>query len=311
MNKKTLIILLGIFIILGAASTYSWWGQYFNFNNKKPFSNSGLNFSTFTKKTTEKIYITKSGEEEKIIEKKSGVWKVNGFDASQEEIDDFFVVLPGLVVESLVSKNPKNHKNFGVAEENGIHLALTQNGAETTFIIGNSAATFNSFYIKIKGSNNVYKMSGMLRYKLTMSVAAWRDKTIIRIPKQAIQKIEVVSNTKPLILAKNEGSWIAERLGKTSHLDETTLNSLFSSINPLKASGFLNEQEQKEFQDASKQTAIRIFGNNQAIIAEITMLKKENEWWAAKVNEQDGFYKIPSYKLSNIFLTDEEIFEEK
>ena len=310
MSKKTLIILLGIFIILIIVSTYSWWGQYFNFDNKKSFSNSELNFSAFTEKTTEKISITKSGEEKKIIEKKAGIWKVNGFDASQEEINDFFSVLSGLVVESLVSKNPENHKNFGATEEDGTHLVLTQNGVETSFIIGNQATTFNSFYIKTKENNNVYKMSGMLRDKLTMSVTAWRDKTIVRIPKETIQKIEVVSDTKPLILAKNEGMWIAERLGKTSHLDETTLNSLFASIDPLKASGFLNEQEQKEFQDASKQTAIRIFGDNKTIIAEITMLKKENEWWA-KINGQDSFYKIPLYKLSNIFLTDEEIFKEK
>lgn len=306
MNKKTLFILLGIFVILGIAASSSMWGEYLNVG-KKSSSNAELNFSEFSESTTDKISIAKNSEEEIIISKENSVWVISGFDADQRKIDDFFETLASLNIESLVSKNPENHSNFDVTVESGFILTITSNNTNSSFIIGKQGATFSSFYIKAKESDNVYEVSGNLRDKLSQSITAWRDKTVVKIPKETIQKIEVVSKTDPLVVANNDGAWNAERFDKTVTLDESTANRLLAALNPLEASGFLNEEEQKKFRAEKNTITIRIFGSSETIIAEISLFEKESDWWAM-VKGQDIFYKIPSYKLSSVFLADEEIF---
>lgn len=307
MSKKTLIILLGIFIILGIAASYSWWGQYAGITEKS-YTNTELNFSAFAENTTNKIVITKEGEEEKTITKENGTWKVNGFDASQEEIEDFFSSLSELSIESLVSKNSENHASFEVTEESGTALVIEKGGLTSIFIIGKRGATFSSFYARTKESDNVYEVSGELRDKFSQSVTAWRDKTVVNIPKETIQKIEIVSKTSPLIAVKSEEAWNVERFGKKATPEETAINQLVGAFSPLEASGFLSEEEQKEFQIAKDKTIIRIFGSSETRIAEINLFEKDSDWWAG-VDGKEVFYKIPSYKLSSIFLTDEEIFD--
>lgn len=309
MNKKTLLILFGIFIVLGIAASYSWWGLYIGIAEKS-YTDTELNFSAFTENTTNKIAITKSGEEEKTITKENGTWKVNGFSASQKEIEDFFSALSELSVESLVSKNSENHANFEVTEESGTMLVMEKDGLISTFIIGKRGATFSSFYIKTKKSDNVYEVSGTLKDKLSQSITAWRDKTIVNIPKERIQKIEIISKKDPLVITKSEAIWSAERLGKTAILDETTANRLLAALNPLEATSFLNEEEQKEFNETKDKTIIRVSGDGEKNLATINLFEKNNEWWG-QVGEETVFYKIPSYKLSDIFLRDENIFKTK
>lgn len=306
MNKKTLIILFGIFIILVIAATYSWWGQYLNIGNTSS-QNTELNFSAFSESTTDKISIAKNGEEEKNISKEGGKWMINGFDADQKEIDDFFEKLSSLKVQSLVSKNPENHSNFDVTEQNGFTLTITSGNTDFSFVIGKRGTTFNSFYVKAKDSDNVYKVSGSLREKLSQSVTAWRDKIVVNIPRDKIQKIEIASQEDILTVAKDENGWKAEKSGKTATLDETTANRLLAAFNPMEASGFLNEDGKKEFQDAKDKTIIRVFGDNGETMAEINLLEKESEWWL-QAKGKEIFYKIPTYKLSDIFLKDDEIF---
>lgn len=306
MNKNTLLILLGIFVTLSIAASSPWWEKYLNIGKKSSSNNIELDLSTFNKNVTDKISITKNEEEEKIITKQNNLWKINDFDASQEEIDNFFETLQSLKVKSLVSKNPDNYKNFGVTDKDGFILTLTSNNNDTIFIIGKQGTTFNSFYAKTKESNNVYEVLGDLRDKLSQSITTWRNKTIVTIPQESIQKIEIASKDNPLTIIKNQNTWNAEKSGQTATLDEPTTTRLLSALNPLEASGFLNEKEQQEFQDAKEKTIIRVFGNDGETIAEITLLEKKNEWWA-QVTGKEIFYKIPTYKLSDILLIDEKI----
>jgi len=306
MNKKTLIILFVIFIFLGVVASFSWWSKCLRLD-KKTIIDTELSFSMFTKGATSKISILKEGEEEKIIKKENGLWKINGFDASQKAIDDFFKALSELSIKSLVSRNPENHANFEIDEKNGITLTMVKDNIISTFIIGRQSTTFNSFYAKIKGGNNVYEVSGMLRDKLLQSVTFWRDKIIVNVPREIIQKIEVVSDTNPLTVTKNKDIWTAKRFDKTAILDEATANRLIATFNPLEASGFLNEEKQKEFQNAKDKIIIFIYGSDNKPLAEINLFEKDDEWWG-QVDGKDIFYTISPYKFSDVLLKDEDIF---
>lgn len=306
MSKKTLSILFGIFVVLAIAASSSWWGKYLNVGRRAV--NADLNFSVITAATTDKISISKKGEEEKILEKKSGLWKINDFDASQKEIDDFFKSLSDLEIKSLASKNPENHKNFGVTEEDGVVISFYQSNAISTFILGKRGDSYNSFYAKKKGSQNVYLVFGSLIDKLSRNISAWRDKTVAAIQKETIQKIEIASKTYPLGIVKEGEKWTAKSSDKTKALDDTTINRLFAALNPLEATDFLNSEEQKEFKKKDKDV-LRIIGNDNQKIFQMDLYRKDSDWWA-QVEGREVYYKIASYKLSDIILS-KDIFNEK
>lgn len=93
--------------------------------------------------------------------------------------------------------------------------------------------------------------------------------------------IEVISKTDPLTVTKNENKWNAEKSGKIATLDEPTANRLLAAFNPLEASGFLSEEEQKEFKEAKDKTIIRVSGDGDKNIATINLFEKNNDWWQA------------------------------
>jgi hypothetical protein len=245
----------------------------------------------------------------KAIIKENGNWHVNGFEASPKKIDRFFEALAGLEVQSLVSRNPKNHKNFDVTEENGITLSLSGDSATSIFIVGRYDPASNVFYVKKKGSDRVYSVSGSLRGILLQSISDWRNKTMVNIQREDVQKIEIAGADGKLVIKRIENGWQAESGAKTTKLDETAVNRMFSALQPLEASGFLDEEKQKEFKEKGDKTVVRIFGRDGNVIAEIVLLKRDNEWWA-KVKGKNVIYKVPLYKISDIVLEDK-VFEKK
>lgn len=308
MSKKTLLILGGIFIVLAIAASSSWWGEYVNVGKKS--SNAELDFSVFTKENTEKIAIAKKGEEEKVLSKEGITWKIAGFEASAKTIDDFFTTLKELKTESLTSKNPENYSSFGVGDD-AYTLSLTKSGQIATFVIGKQGPSFSSFYARKKDGANVYLVAGSISDKLSQTVSGWRDKTLVNLSKEAIQKIEITSKTEPLTVTKTQdGKWQAEGSGKKTVLEDSTANQLLSAFGPLEATDFLTEKESKEFENAGNKTIVSVYDSNQKPLAEILLLKKDSDYWA-QVAERQIFYKIVSYKLSGILLSYNEVFKEK
>lgn len=313
MKKRTLSILVVIFILLALGASYSWWSQYFNINSiSRSYVQEELNFSDFTPESTSKIVIAvfKDGKEEdkKELAKQDGGWTVNGFEASAAEIDDFFKTLAVLDVRSLVSKNPQNHSNFEVTQDDGIALSLVKNDAETVFIIGKRGVGADSFYAKKKDSKNVYLVSGLLRGKLLQEISLWRDRTVVNVAQEDIQKIKITPGAKELIITREEGRWRADGFGKTALLDEPRATRLLAALAPLEAEGFLDNKEQKEFDEAKGKTTLLILGSGEKELARLELLKKDNEWWAV-LTGREVYYRIPDYRVDAIFLSESDIFD--
>lgn len=306
MNKKTLLILAGIFVGLIVVASYPEWKESVGFT-QSPVPMSELSFSPFTQETTEQVVISKQGEEEKTLLKKNGTWVMNNLEASEKSVDDFFEALTALKVGSLASKNKENFSGFGV-DDTGYTLSLSRNGEVTTFIVGSTGPSLGSFYVRTKDGANVYLIEGKLPGTLAQSVSFWREKTLVKVPTETIQKIEIVSKTDPLLITRTEdGKWQAENVGKKAVLDETTTKNMLESFDSLEGSDFLTPEQEAEFKKTGGKTILRLFDGMNKKLAEIRFLKKNSDWWAT-VEGQELFYAVPAYELSDILLTQEQAF---
>lgn len=306
MNKKTLLILFGIFIALGVAASSPFWREKTGLMQPAP-SQAELDFSVFTKDNTGKIVIAKQDEEKKVLERKDGVWMIDTFEATPKTVDIFFDSMKSLKAGTLVSKNKNNFSDFGVGEE-GYEVTFFADGKEASFVIGSSGSSFGSFYARKKDSTNVYLVDGKLLDTLSQTVSFWRDKTLLNVSSDEIGKIEIVSKITPLTIVKTQdGKWQAESGSKKALLEETLAKRLTGALGSLEGSDFLLKEQEAEFKKASGKTVLRLSDSSGKKLAEVQLLKKASDWWAI-VEERPFAYKVPAYRLSDILLTPEQVF---
>lgn len=298
MSKKTLAILLGLFVILLLIAFFPALSRRIKPNSDKVALNAEVNFTPYTSQSVESFSLKKGGEEKK-FSKQNNIWQVNGFEASQNEVKDFFDQLGKSKATVLVSKNPENHKSYGLGEENGTLLSFTQNGQTISFVIGNTASG-SGFYAKKQNSNNVYTMSGgFIATKLSQDVSAWRNKTVLDITRDQFQKAEIMAGKNTITVTKNQDSKLeAETSGKKQVLEQVVSDKILMAINPLVTDGFLNNDEITEFQKAINKNVIRLTSST-GQPTELQLIMKGANWWG-QVSGRDTYYKFSDSKFAEL-----------
>ena len=152
--KKNIGILGTIFVAFLIVATFPLWKGYIGLEDEEKVEHD-FNFSVLTESNIQQFAI-KHGEDNKVFEKKDGVWKVETFDVFPAEVTSFFENLKELKVKDLTSKNPDNHEKLGLTEEKGYLLTLIHDGKVTDFLIGNAGSSFNSFYLKKRDASEAY-----------------------------------------------------------------------------------------------------------------------------------------------------------
>lgn len=176
MNKKTIGILGGIFLILLIGATFPVWKKYLSVQKKAPVISTVFNFVSLSESNTEKFTIQK-GTDKKVFIKKGSDWFLNDTKVGFENIKLFFEGFQKTEIKELIAKNPENHKDLGVTKEVGYTLTFTENGGkDTIFIIGNSSLGETTQYIRKDGSNEVYAVSSPSFYKLSDTSEQWSEK---------------------------------------------------------------------------------------------------------------------------------------
>jgi hypothetical protein len=296
--KRNIYLLLAVFLLMLAAAAHPWWGGRIGIGKKAPAK--PLSFDDFKLETTEKIVI-KQGEEEKVLQKDKSGWRIEDFRASGTEVDAFFRSLENLEIETLASKNPDNHQNFSLAGADAYYLTLKTSDQEKTFVVGKPGPQPQSFYIKAEGADRAYLATGSLRGFLLKNVDGWRDKIVLSVSKDKVDKIETVSPAQTLSLQKDQkGNWSAKTAGGETKVEKAVIDNLFASLSPLAASGFLDEKQKGEFDRASNKTVLRLWEGGQ-LSAEMKLLKKDTEWWA-RVKGRDDYFIIPASALEKVIL---------
>ena len=175
MQKRTIYFFLGIIIVLLAVASFPKWKKYAGFEEKPTVSEAIVNLLKISIDKTSRFEIKDASGEKKFV-KENGAWKVNESEADSEKVKAFFDNLNKAEFKELASKNKSNHQSFDISEDKGIALTIAAESGDKTFIIGKSGANYNSFYINIKGGNNIYLFSGSLRNDLTKDIADWQKK---------------------------------------------------------------------------------------------------------------------------------------
>lgn len=308
MNNRTIMILAFIFLGLVLVSSFALWGKYVKIGPENS-SHQEIDVKGLAFQNVSKVTIDKKDAPQVILEKKDNRWLVNGFEASAMAVQDFFDALGKMEIKNLVSSNSDNYGNFGLSPEVAYTVAFRQDGQDRVFAFG-QAGYGQDFYIKKQDGQNVYAASGELYGKVSRPVLAWRDKIVVDVPKDKLQKIEIIGTAANLILTKGQdGKWGAQTGSQSAVANSTIIDSLLMALNPLVASDFLSEQETSEFTAAKNKVVVRLYSNSGELLADLQAVSKTDAWWV-KSNAKDTVYKISNASVTDILKDPKKLLEQ-
>ncbi|MCL2218792.1 MAG: DUF4340 domain-containing protein [Chitinispirillia bacterium] len=111
-------------------------------------------------------------------------WKVSNAGDSLVKADSALAQIAVERIVSLkkgnvVSDNPANQSKFEITDDAASSIEIytdTTQPPANTIIIGKSGPEWNTNYVRVKGQNEVYLMSGGLRQALFFDLERWRKK---------------------------------------------------------------------------------------------------------------------------------------
>lgn len=307
MKSKTLITISIILVVLIGIWGVSQWQK-----SKPDTSAAGqLEFESLSIDNIDSISISKE-EDTVTLQKDSGLWKVDEHNADSEKINSLFEDLKKLNISGPTSRNSENHEKFEVSDNKGTKLTFKQGDSEVaSYIIGKQAAASQTSYIRKSNEDQVFIADANLRSLLPTKINDWRDKTVVRVNREQVKKVEFdYPEEKFMLSLQEDGTWQAiDDQGNSTTTEELLINRLFNNLNPLTADDFIEDEEGiDQFNTATSTQIIRLKGDNDSTVTELSLVKQGDAWWV-KTSTKDTIYQAPLYRLSDVVINRKDLFE--
>jgi len=226
MNTKKLIQLGAALAVLVAIIIVANW-----LSNRRPGEKVTKFFPTMTISTISAVQMTDATGTVK-IRKKGDVWVavrsktgqspaasgLNALDTSKQaattteeeypadsaSIAAALEKLTTMKKDILVSENQSRQTVYEVDSAKGMQVEPFDNSGKSygAFVIGKNGADWSSHYVRMKGSNKVYAVSGSIRYSFFTEYSRWKDKTIIKFDRSKAKQISITKQATIIVLEK-------------------------------------------------------------------------------------------------------------
>lgn len=241
-----------------------------------------------------------------ILERQGTQWTVNGFEADPDKTTQLIEGLKQLEVSALVSQNPDKHSQYDMAAEQGLEVKLIA-GTEAVKLILGGRAVGSGFYLRLDSSDTVYLVKGIDRSLFENSLDDWRNKQLVKLTAEEIDKI-IIDGTKGVIeVYKNdEAKWMLRWAGQDKMLGEVMAGRFLGALNPLEGNGFVSDQDSRDFSSQANTRVEITKQDGQPVI--IKLLEQEEEWWG-QVESEDQVYRLDKVAMMDLMVDVEGLFQ--
>jgi hypothetical protein len=149
-----------------------------------------------------------SGEQTVRLTRGPGGWSVNGYAASPEAVDELFQAAANPMRGSLVARSASSHGRMGVDSAAGKRLRVISAGDTLAhLLVGNQGRQYGTAYARQAGDEHVYQIRGPLGTLVERTVTDWRDKRIVVLDPQQIERVTVERGRRRYTLARADSVW--------------------------------------------------------------------------------------------------------
>ena len=168
-------------------------------------------FASVTAEDIEEVQIKLAGGDTSRVQKMDGAWKIvapEAADADQGELSSITGSLATLDVQSVVDENPADTKAYGL-DPPRVEVEFRAKGDKEPRRIqfGDKTPTGGDLYARIGGQKRVVLVSSFVDSTFNKNTFALRDKTIITLDRDKVDRIEIVADKRSVTLAKSGTEW--------------------------------------------------------------------------------------------------------
>src|SRR5688572_280733 len=202
--RSTLILI----VVLAGLVGYIY---YLNNREDVPEDAKEKAFASVTADDIEEIQITSASGQTSRAQKVDGAWKIvapEAADADQSELSSITSSLATLELQRVVDEKGADVKAYGLDPPRfEVEFRAKGDKEPRRIQFGERTPTGGDLYARVAGQPRVFLVSSFLDSTFNKDTFALRDKTVIRIDRDKVDRLEIVADKRSVPLAKNGMEW--------------------------------------------------------------------------------------------------------
>lgn len=165
----TLVVILVVLLLV-----------YWMVESEKPVVSTDQQFISADSASITKLVIH-SATNDVTLDKQGGVWMVEGdkpYPANERTLGLALSKFAQMSKKALISERPEKFTDMEVDDSLGVKVTVYVGDKPTTIYIGKAGPTFQTSYVRLDGSNEIWEVAGNHRSSFDKKREDWRDKTI-------------------------------------------------------------------------------------------------------------------------------------
>lgn len=202
----TTAALFGVLVALGA---YIWFVE----REREPADPDAKAkvFAALQADAIEEITLTSSKGEATTLRKENGAWRITepvAADVDSVEVSSLTSGLASLEEQRVVEENATDLGAFGLAPPKVTVAFRTAGDAQPRrLLLGEKTPTGGDMYAALDGGSRVFLVPAYLDTTFDRGTFDLRDKAVLKVDRQAIDALQLVSGSAPIRFAKRDEQW--------------------------------------------------------------------------------------------------------
>ncbi|MHA1568571.1 MAG: DUF4340 domain-containing protein [Alphaproteobacteria bacterium] len=266
-----------------------------------------LSLPPVAKDAVTKIEI-QGGETPVTLEKSGEQWLVQpgGYPADARQIETALGVLENLSFGSMISKSPSRFETYEVQDGGFTLVVHTGQGELWRLLIGKDSADRRGNYVRLSDGKRVFVSNGRLRATFEKPLDRWRDRTITKLERDLVVKLELAVGGQTLAFSRSEdGEWAFDPtpvdLPADYRLDADKVDKAIRALVNLTASEFVEGEvslAETGLEPPVARATMTLRGDETVTV--LLGNEKEKDKFYARRADQSQIYVISSHQQKNI-----------
>ena len=197
--------------LIGILSALVGYIYYLNKDESAGAEKKEKAFASLKAEDIEDVQIKSADGQTSHVQKADGTWKITAPEAApadQGELSSITGSLASLDIQRIVDENAGDLKQYGL-EPAKIEVEFRAKGdkAARRIQFGEKTPTGGDLYARFPDQKRVFLVSSFVDSTFNKNTFALRDKTIIKIDREKVDRIEIVADKRSVTLAKTGNEW--------------------------------------------------------------------------------------------------------
>jgi hypothetical protein len=243
------------------------------------------------------VVITRKADTVLLVKQSAGAWTVNGYPASQTEIDDFFRAFRDSVRPGLVAQSPSSFARMGVDSAAARLVRVVGRGKTLAQIfVGGPGPGSDVAYVRLPGDVRIYQWPGRLPTVVGRPADDWRDRQIGAVVLDSIATVEIQRAGKRYTVRKRGTAWA---FSSGAPADSAAVARFLEPFRSVSATGFATarQADSLRFARPARRVVLRDAGAR-ALLA-LTFDSTASGYWV-RTSEGGTVYHLDSWHVDQL-----------